>query len=549
MRLPAMRCAGQVRGRSGWWLRFSGCSRQMSVAARGVPHLIGGEWVHATPARPGQQPHHNELHSSLFSQRMSPINGELVALVPKEAGSDTVHRAVEAADAAFSHWSRLAASKRAQYLFALRDKVAANVDHIAASISRELGKTPADARGDVVRGLEVLEFATACVPLLSGRALPNFASGIDVMQHREPLGVCLAVAPFNFPAMIPLWVFPLAIACGNTVILKPSELVPGASTILGELCESIQLPAGVLNIVQGGRETVQALIKHPRVQSLSFVGSTPAGTELYRTATQHGKRAQCNLGAKNHAVLMPDCDSELALNSLVGAAFGACGQRCMAVSVAVLVGEARALLDPLCDRVRALKIGTGDQADFGPLVTQAAKSRIEQVLASVEPQGGRLLVDGRKNEQLVQLPSAGNWLGPSIAAEVRPGMRVYDEEVFGPVLSVLCVDTLDEALQLINANAYGNGASIFTASGAHASHFQAQVKAGQVGINVPIPLGPPAVSFTGSRGSFLGDLPFYGASGVEFFTRPKNIISRWPVPSEAPAQSHANMMNIPTATS
>jgi len=416
-------------------------------------------------------------------------------------------------------------------------------------IRTELGKTPLDARGDIIRGLEVVEFACGAAQQMAGRALPNFGTGnLDAMQFREPLGVVANICPFNFPAMIPLWMFPLAIACGNTVVLKPSELVPGAMNVLAQICHDIKLPPGVLNVVQGGKETVETLIQHKDVKALSFVGSTPVGTDIYLNATRNGKRAQCNLGAKNHAVVMPDCDPELATNSIVGAAFGASGQRCMALSVAILVGDTKnVILDSLISKAKQIKVGMGEDADMGPIVTKKSKLRIENILNHVEKQGGVLALNGMKNDQLKSLPVGGNWMGPTIVSKVQPNMQVYQEEVFGPVLSVMSVDTLEDAIQIINANPYGNGTAIFTSSGSHARYFQHHVDAGQVGINVPIPLGPPSLSFTGSRGSILGDLPFYGQYGVDFLTRPKNVISRWPDLKSTPNASKISMV-IPSTS-
>uniref|UniRef100_A0A7S2ZUA9 methylmalonate-semialdehyde dehydrogenase (CoA acylating) n=2 Tax=Rhodosorus marinus TaxID=101924 RepID=A0A7S2ZUA9_9RHOD len=475
-----------------------------------LSNFVGGKFV--------------ESSASDYFYATNPGTGEKSVGTPEDSTDAEIDIAVKTAAEAFPSWSRTPVSKRVNIMFRLKEAVTNDLDNLAGLVRKELGKTPADARGDVLRGLEVLEYSCGVASQLTGSSLPNFGTNIDVTQRREPLGVCLGIAPFNFPAMIPLWMFPLAIACGNTFILKPSELVPSASSRLAELSLDAGVPPGVFNIVHGRRRTVESLISRDEIKAVSFVGSTEVGTSVYTSATARGKRAQCNLGAKNHAVVMPDADPMQAAKQIVGAAFGASGQRCMALSTVVLVGEAAKVLDNLVDGAESLKVGIDDNADMGPVVTPRAKDRIEKLIQSGRAQGASIVLDGTKREHPER---GGNFIYPTIIDDVKPDMEVYKQEIFGPVLVCLRAKTLEDALDLVNSNPYGNGAAIFTSSGSNARKFESEVKSGQVGINVPIPLGPPQMGFTGSAGSMLGDLPFYGQSGVQFFTKPKNVVSRW----------------------
>jgi malonate-semialdehyde dehydrogenase (acetylating)/methylmalonate-semialdehyde dehydrogenase len=373
----------------------------------------------------------------------------------------------------------------------------------------------------------VVEHAANIGTLQMGEIANNVAGGVDTYTLQQPLGVCAGITPFNFPAMIPLWMFPMAIACGNTFVLKPSEQDPMSTMRLVELAVEAGIPAGVLNVVHGAEDIVNGLCDHPDIKAISFVGSTRVGTHVYHRATQAGKRAQCMMGAKNHVVVLPDAPKEQTLNALVGAGFGAAGQRCMASSVVVLVGAAREWVGEIAERATLLKVGPGHVpgVEIGPVISCAALSRIEGLIASGVEDGARLVLDGRK--PAVPGYEGGNFVGPTLFAGVRPGMRIYDQEIFGPVLCVVEVDTLDDAIALINANPNGNGTGLFTRSGGAARHFQEEIDVGQVGINVPIPVPVPLFSFTGSRGSKLGDLGPYGKQVVLFYTQTKTITARW----------------------
>ncbi|MFZ3192337.1 MAG: CoA-acylating methylmalonate-semialdehyde dehydrogenase, partial [Moraxellaceae bacterium] len=375
--------------------------------------------------------------------------------------------------------------------------------------------------------LEVVEHAAAIGNLQLGELANNVASGVDTYTLIQPLGVCAGITPFNFPAMIPLWMFPMAIACGNTFVLKPSEQDPMVTTRLVELALEAGIPAGVLNMLHGGEQVVNALCDHAQIKAISFVGSTRVGTHVYNRASQNGKRVQCMMGAKNHAIVMPDAHKAQTLNQLVGAAFGAAGQRCMALSVVVLVGAAQQWLDELTEKAKQLRLGAGHEpnADIGPLISCQAKTRVEALIAAGEAEGARLVLDGRQPQ--VEGYQQGNFVAPTIFAEVTPNMRIYQQEVFGPVLCVMAADSLNEAIALINANPNGNGTAIFTQSGAAARQFQEQIDVGQVGINVPIPVPVPMFSFSGSRASKLGDLGPYGKQAVQFYTQTKTITARW----------------------
>jgi malonate-semialdehyde dehydrogenase (acetylating)/methylmalonate-semialdehyde dehydrogenase len=398
---------------------------------------------------------------------------------------------------------------------------------LAAILTAEQGKTLADAEGDVFRGLEVVEHAAGIGNLQLGELANNVAAGVDTYTLLQPLGVCAGITPFNFPAMIPLWMFPMAIATGNTFVLKPSEQDPMVTMRLCELALEAGVPPGVLNVVHGGPDAVNAICDHPDIKAVSFVGSTRVGTHVYNRASQAGKRVQCMMGAKNHAIVLPDAHKEQTLNNLAGAAFGAAGQRCMALSVVVLVGEAQAWIPDLVAKAQTLKVNAGVEAgtDVGPLVSCAALDRVSGLIERGVREGAKLELDGRNPS--VSGYEKGNFVGPTIFSGVTREMSIYQEEIFGPVLCVMAAATMNEAIELINANPNGNGTAIFTRSGAAARHFQEEIDVGQVGINVPIPVPVPMFSFTGSRASKLGDLGPYGKQVVQFYTQTKTITERW----------------------
>src|SRR4051812_40004851 len=457
---------------------------------------------------------------------VNPATQEVLARVPM-CGKDEVDAAVKAAAAAFRTWKNTPIGARARIMLKLQELIRRDMKKLAATLTAEQGKTLPDAEGDVFRGLEVVEHACSIGTLTLGEIAENVAGGVDTYFIRQPIGVCAGITPFNFPAMIPLWMFPMAIVCGNTFVLKPSEQDPMTPMLLAELAMEAGVPPGVLNIVHGGKESVDTLCTHPDVKAVSFVGSCGVGEHVYKLASEHGKRAQCMMGAKNHAVIMPDANKEQSLNSLVGAGFGAAGQRCMAVSVAVLVGEAQKWVPDIVAKAKTLKLNAGDQAgaDLGPVISKTAKQRIERFIDQGAKEGARLELDGRNAK--VAGYEKGNFIAPTVFSNVKPGMTIYNEEIFGPVLCLVNAETLDEAIDIINKNPYGNGTGIFTQSGAAARKFQNEIDVGQVGINVPIPVPVPYFSFTGTRGSKLGDLGPYGKQVVQFYTQVKTITARW----------------------
>ncbi|MCB1213151.1 MAG: CoA-acylating methylmalonate-semialdehyde dehydrogenase [Chlamydiia bacterium] len=458
-------------------------------------------------------------------ENLNPATQESLGRVAFSTPSEIEH-AVQTAHKTYHFWKELPPQRRARIFLRYQALITAHLEELARGIVDEQGKTFDDAKGDVMRGLEVVEYAASIPSLIMGETVENVASGMDTYSFQQPLGVCAGITPFNFPAMVPLWMFPLALACGNTFVLKPSEQCPRTPARLVELAYEAGLPEGALQLIQGGKEAVESLCDHPLIRAISFVGSTQVGRAVHERGTRQGKRVQALLGAKNHAVIMPDADRERSLNAVVGAAFGASGQRCMAVSVAVLVGEAAAWVDELVVKARGLKVGSGHgEVDLGPLISKQAVERVESLIQSAEEAGAELLLDGRSC--VVPGYERGNFIGPTIVTAVDPSMAIYREELFGPVLCVLTVDTLDEALDLIQRNPYGNGASIFTESGGHARRFQHCVDAGQVGINVPIPVPLPFFSFTGWGDSIRGDLHAYGKHGVRFYTRTKTVTSRY----------------------
>ncbi len=476
-----------------------------------VKLLINGEFV--------------ESSTREWRDVVNPATQEVLARVPF-ATADEVSQAIASAKQAFKTWRKTPIGTRARIFLKYQQLIRDNMKPLAALLTAEQGKTLADAEGDIFRGLEVVEHAASIGNLQLGEYAENVAGGVDTYTVQQPLGVCAGITPFNFPAMIPLWMFPMAIATGNTFVLKPSEQDPMVTMRLVELALEAGIPPGVLNVVHGGPEVVNALCDHPDIKAVSFVGSTRVGTHVYQRATLNGKRAQCMMGAKNHAIVLPDANKEQALNQLVGAAFGAAGQRCMALSVAILVGEARDWIPELVAKAKTLSVGAGkDNPDLGPVISQAAKERIHGLIGKGVEQGARLELDGRN--VMVKGFESGNFVGPTLFSGVKPGMALYEQEVFGPVLCVMEAATLDEAIDIINANPNGNGTAIFTQSGAAARRFQEDIDVGQVGINVPIPVPVPLFSFTGSRASKLGDLGPYGKQVVLFYTQTKTVTSRW----------------------
>ena len=484
----------------------------MTASTPRIPLLIDGEFIQSATGH--------------WQEVVNPATQQVLAQVPM-ATMDEVNAAVAAAKEAFKSWRKTPIGTRARIFLKYQQLIRENMPELAALLSAEQGKTLPDAEGDVFRGLEVVEHAAAIGNLQLGELANNVANGVDTYTLMQPLGVCAGITPFNFPAMIPLWMFPMAIATGNTFLLKPSEQDPMVTMRLVELALEAGIPKGVLNVVHGGKDVVNAICDHPDIQAVSFVGSTPVGTHVYNRASQAGKRVQCMMGAKNHAVVLPDANKEQTLNALAGAAFGAAGQRCMAASTLVLVGEARGWVDELVEKARTLKVGPGNApgVDVGPVISCAARSRIEGLIASGVEQGARLVLDGR-NPQVPGFEN-GNFIGPTIFAGVTTDMRIYQEEIFGPVLVILEAETLDEAIALVNANPNGNGTAVFTQSGAAARKFQEEIDVGQVGINVPIPVPVPLFSFTGSRASKLGDLGPYGKQVVLFYTQTKTVTARW----------------------
>lgn len=478
-----------------------------------IPLLINGEFV--------------ESRTTQWRDVVNPATQQVLARVPM-ATPDEVAAAIASAQAAFKTWKKTPIGARARVFLKYQQLIRENMKSLAATLTAEQGKTLADAEGDVFRGLEVVEHAANIGSLQMGERAHNVAGGVDTYTLLQPLGVCAGITPFNFPAMIPLWMFPMAIATGNTFVLKPSEQDPMVTMELVRLALQAGIPAGVLNVVHGGEDVVNALCDHPDIKAVSFVGSTKVGTHVYHRASASGKRVQCMMGAKNHAIVLPDAHKEQTLNALAGASFGAAGQRCMAVSVAILVGEARGWVPELVAKARTLKVGAGDAAgtDVGPVISCAARERVEGLIERGIAEGARLELDGRK-PALDGVLREGNFVGPTIFSGVKPGMSIYEQEIFGPVLCIAEAETMDEAIAMINANPNGNGTAIFTQSGAAARKFEEEIDVGQVGINVPIPVPVPLFSFTGSRASKLGDLGPYGKQVIMFYTQTKTITARW----------------------
>jgi malonate-semialdehyde dehydrogenase (acetylating)/methylmalonate-semialdehyde dehydrogenase len=441
-----------------------------------------------------------------------------------------VDKAVAVAKEAFATWRSSSLSKRADILFAFRQIVHSRRDEIANLVSQEHGKVPSDAAGELARGLENIEFACGIPQMLKGSYSEQVSSGVDVYSLRQPLGVVAGITPFNFPAMVPMWMFANAIATGNTFVLKPSEKDPSVSLLIAEMLADAGLPPGVFNVVHGDKVAVDRILEHPDIQAVSFVGSTPIAKYIYSTGTANGKRVQALGGAKNHMIVLPDADIDMAADAAVSAGFGSAGERCMAISVVVAVGGVGdKLVDAIAARMPKVKVGPGTDpdAEMGPLITGEHRDKVASYLAGAAGEGATVVVDGREAD----LPSEGFFLGVSLVDKVTPGMKVYDDEIFGPVLSVVRVDTYEEAVDLINSHQYGNGTAIFTRDGGAARQFQFDIQVGMVGINVPIPVPVAYYSFGGWKASLFGDANMYGPAGVDFYTRTKTVTSRWPDPS------------------
>jgi malonate-semialdehyde dehydrogenase (acetylating)/methylmalonate-semialdehyde dehydrogenase len=479
-----------------------------------IEHWIGGAYARGASTRT----------STVFN----PATGEAAREVLLAETAD-VDAAVAAAAKAFEAWGDSSLSQRTKVMFRFRELIVAHEDELARLISAEHGKVVEDARGEIIRGREVVEYACGIADALKGSYSDQVSGGVDVFNFRQPLGVCAGITPFNFPIMVPMWMNPVAIATGNTIILKPSERDPSVSNLVAELYAEAGLPDGVFNVVHGDKTAVDAILDHPDIAAVSFVGSTPIAKYVHEKATATGKRVQALGGAKNHAVVLPDADIEFAADHLTAAAFGSAGQRCMAISVGVAVGEAGdALVEVLKRKAEAVKVGPGDDpsSEMGPVVTAASRDRITGLVAGGIDQGAVPVVDGRG--LTVPGHEGGFFVGPTLLDKVTPEMDAYREEIFGPVLAVARAATVDEAIALINANPYGNGTAIFTSSGAAARRFQREVKVGMIGVNVPIPVPMSYYSFGGWKDSLIGDSPIHGPEGVRFYTRVKTVTSRWP---------------------
>ncbi|WEO99636.1 CoA-acylating methylmalonate-semialdehyde dehydrogenase [Streptomyces sp. FXJ1.172] len=477
-----------------------------------IQHWIDGNTVPGTATQPVFNP-------ATGQERAKVVLGDAA----------TVDIAVRAATKAFETWSESSLTQRTQVMFNLRQLLVEHEEELGRIISAEHGKTVDDARGEIIRGREVVEFACGLGDILKGSFSDQVSRGIDVHDFRQPLGVVAGITPFNFPAMVPLWMHPIAIATGNTFILKPSERDPSAANFVAQLYQQAGLPDGVFNVVHGGKPTVDAILTHPGVEAVSFVGSTPIAKYVHEKATSEGKRVQALGGAKNHAVVLPDADLEFAANHITAGAYGSAGERCMALSVAIAVGDAADNLVGVLERkAREVKVGPGDQpgTDMGPLVTKTAQERVENAVTTAHAQGATVIVDGRGLK--IDGHENGFFTGPSLLDHVTTDMDAYQQELFGPVLAIVRVDTLDEAIDVINANPYGNGTALFTASGEAARRFQRRVNVGMIGVNVPVPVPMSYYSFGGWKDSLIGDSPIHGPEGIRFYTRPKVITTRWP---------------------
>jgi malonate-semialdehyde dehydrogenase (acetylating)/methylmalonate-semialdehyde dehydrogenase len=495
----------------------------MSSSNSTVPHWIAGRAVTQTQGRNGEV--------------FNPTTGAVATHVPFATGEE-INAAVAAARGAFKAWAATPALRRARVLFRFKELVEAQADQIARIIAREHGKTVSDAHGEITRGLEVVEFACGIPHLAKGEYSENVGGGVDAYSVRQPLGVVAGITPFNFPAMVPMWMFPVALACGNTFVLKPSERDPSTAVRLAQLLKEAGLPDGVFNVVHGDKEAVDGLLHHPDIAAISFVGSTPIAKYIYLEGTASGKRVQALGGAKNHLVVMPDADLEQVTQALLGAAFGSAGERCMAISIAVAVGDetAERLIESLAPKIQALQIGASDdpKTEMGPLVTSAHLNKVKDYIATGVGEGAALVVDGRETD----IPGAGNgfFLGGSLFDRVRTDMRIYREEIFGPVLGIVRVPTLEAAIDLINAHPFANGTAVFTRTGEIARTFASAIEVGMVGVNVPLPVPMAFYSFGGWRSSLFGDHHIYGMEGVRFYTKMKCVTQRWPASTRTSAE-------------
>ena len=492
-----------------------------------IPHFINGQRSAGGAQR----------YSAVFNPALGRPQAEVALAEPQDVAA-----AVAAAHAAFPAWAALSPLKRSRILFRFKSILEERQRELAAVISSEHGKVESDAQGEVQRGLEVVEFACGIPQLLKGEYTEQVATGVDAWTMRQPLGVVAGITPFNFPAMVPMWMFPVALACGNTFILKPSERDPSAAVLIAEWLKEAGLPDGVFNVLQGDKLAVDGLLTHPDVAAVSFVGSTPIARYIYETGAAHGKRVQALGGAKNHMVVMPDADLDMTIEALMGAAYGSAGERCMAISVAVAVGDiADTLVERLAERTRQLRInvGTDPKAEMGPLVTRQHLDKVTGYIAQGVAEGAQLVVDGRG--LVVPGCEEGFFIGGTLFDHVTPDMTIYQEEIFGPVLAVVRVDSFDAAVRLINQHAYGNGTAIFTRNGGAAREFSQRIQVGMVGINIPIPVPMAFHSFGGWKASLFGDHHMHGPEGVRFYTRMKAITSRWPA-----GQAHTAEFAMPT---
>jgi malonate-semialdehyde dehydrogenase (acetylating) / methylmalonate-semialdehyde dehydrogenase len=484
-----------------------------ATATRLLDNYIAGRWVAAAAATD-------------VLDVTNPASGEVLARVPLSGRAD-LDDAVRAAREALSEWRAVSAIGRARKLFELRERLVARSEDLAKSVTVEMGKTLVDARAEVARMIEMVECACAVPTTMQGRNLEDVSRNIDAETIRQPVGVCAAIVPFNFPAMVPFWFLPFAIACGNTFVLKPSEQVPLTQQIAFEELDALELPEGVVNLVNGGREVVEGILDHPGIDAVSFVGSAPVARIVYERAAQAGKRVQALGGAKNHMVVMPDAVVDKTVDGIIGSAFGAAGQRCMAGSVVVTVGDAHEqLIGPLVDATRELRVGDGlvPASDVGPVISCAARDRVREWIGRGAADGAKVVVDGR---EVTGTPEGGSYVGPTIIDEVTAEMDIAKEEVFGPVLAVIRAGSLDEAIEIVNASRFGNGTSIFTESGASVRRYRHEVQAGMIGVNIGVAAPVAFFPFSGWKDSFLGDLHAHGPDAVEFFTRKKTVTSRW----------------------
>jgi len=484
------------------------------AAVKQITHWIGGRRVAGESGRSGP----------VYNPATGRQTGEVAFATVEE-----VDRAVQAAKEAFVEWRQMSLAKRAELFFRIRELVHERREEVARILTAEHGKVLSDALGEVTRGLEVIEFCCGIPTLLKSEYSEQASTGIDVYSIRQPLGVVAGITPFNFPAMVPMWMWAPALATGNTFVLKPSEKDPSASLWTAELLKEAGVPDGVFNVVMGDKVAVDAVLEHPDIAAVSFVGSTPIARYVYETATARGKRCQALGGAKNHMIVLPDADIDMAADAAVSAAYGSAGERCMAISQVVAVGSAAdPLIDAIKERIPKVKVGDGldPSSEMGPLVTREHRDRVASYVENASDEGATVLVDGREGA-----PEDGFFLRPSLLDDVKPGMKAYEDEIFGPVLGVTRVDTYDEAVRLVNENPYGNGTAIFTRDGGVAREFQFSVQAGMVGINVPIPVPVAYYSFGGWKASLFGDRHIYGPEGIDFYTRGKVVTSRWPDPA------------------